>query len=336
MLDALRAALTGRPVSALEPLPLRGVAHDHVRLAGTGLVARIPRWSQIGLDPASNLAHQATAFTRAQPSGHTPRLDSVLPPSDGLPMGALLVGEVEGRPPRLPEDLSAIAAALAALHRLPVPPAAGWPPLTGTGDPVAALLTQVERQAGAFDSAGLDPRTRLLLAEEMEHGRASVSGGAAGARRGPVALIGSDVHPGNFLIDDTGKAWFTDLEKAHYSHPAIDLAHATLYTSTRWDPQVDATLSATDVARFVDAWAGAVPSELAGATLTDALRLRRLVWLRTLTWMARWKAEGERLSPGMPSALKEHMARHVDDVLSPDTVERVRAGWLVPGHTPVG
>ncbi|HEY0836047.1 MAG TPA: aminoglycoside phosphotransferase, partial [Azospirillum sp.] len=118
-LPALPTILTRLPAFAdltaadLEPMPLKGVAHDHVRLKGRGVVARIPRWSQVGLDAAANLAHQAAAFARAAPGGHTPELVAVLEPEPGLPMGALLVGEVVGRPPRLPADMAAIAEALA-------------------------------------------------------------------------------------------------------------------------------------------------------------------------------------------------------------------------------
>ena len=86
----LHAALTRLPAfaalppDALEPMPRRGVAHDHVRLAGRGLVARVPRWSQLGLDPAANLEQQAAAFRRAAPGGHTPELAAVLPPGPEL------------------------------------------------------------------------------------------------------------------------------------------------------------------------------------------------------------------------------------------------------------
>ncbi|NYZ15094.1 phosphotransferase [Azospirillum sp. RWY-5-1] len=303
-------------------LPLRGVAHDHVRLVGRGLVARVPRWSQVGLDAAANLAHQAAAFRRAEASGRTPRLHRVIAPADGLPMGALLVDEVVGRPPRLPGDMAAIAVALAALHHLPLPPMAARPPLVSPPDPVAAALAQVERQAAAFDAAPLEPRTRALLAAELAALRPSLPDAPV-----PVALVGSDVHPGNFLIDTAGRAWFTDLEKAQYGHPAIDLAHASLHTSTRWDPQVDAELSPAEVAAFLAAWEAAVPLDLADAVRPWLTPLRRLTWLRTLTWMARWAVEGEALSAGMPAALARHMRRYVEDVFRPEVVERVRADF---------
>lgn len=318
-LPALSAALMG---AALEPMPLKGVAHDHVRLAGRGLVARVPRWSQQGLDPRTNLHYQATAFARAAPSGHTPELVDVLEPRDGLPMGALVVTEVAGRAPRLPQDMPAIARALAALHRLPLPAADRRPPLASPADPVAATLALVLRQAEHFARAGLEPDALARIEAELSAARTTRVDAAM-----PVTLVGTDTHPGNFLIDAAGKAWFTDLEKAQYGHPAIDLAHASLYTSTMWDPDVAAALTPDEVAAFHAAWEAAVPESLADAVRVWIGPLRRLTWLRTLSWMARWKIEGDRLSPDMPDALRAHLRNRVADVFRPATIDRVRHDW---------
>ena len=316
-LPALSAALNG---ADLEPMPLKGVAHDHVRVVGRGVVARVPRWSQVGLAPADNLAYQAAAFTRAAPGGHTPELADVLEPRPGLPMGALLVTEIVGRPPRLPADMPAIAEAPASLHRLPPP--AEPAPLANPADPVAATLALVLRQSAHFDDADLDPMALMRI--EMELGAAQADRITTPV---PVTLVGTDTHPGNFLIDAAGKAWFTDLEKAQYGHPAIDLAHASLYTSTMWDPDVAAALGKADVAAFHAAWERAVPAALAAAVRPWLKPLRRLTWLRSLSWMARWKIEGDRLSPGMPEALRAHLQRRVEDVFLPATIDRVRADW---------
>ncbi|WP_431858632.1 phosphotransferase [Azospirillum sp.] len=316
-LPALSAALNG---AALEPLPLKGVAHDHVRVVGRGVVARVPRWSQVGLDPAANLAYQAAAFARAAPSGHTPELAGVLEPRPGLPMGALLVSEITGRPPRLPADMPAIAEALASLHRLAL--AEERAPLASPPDPVAATLALVLRQAEHFDRADLDPMALMRI--EIELGAAQADRITAPL---PVTLVGTDTHPGNFLIDAAGKAWFTDLEKAQYGHPAIDLAHASLYTSTMWDPDVATALGKAEVKAFLAAWEAAVPDALAAAVRPWLKPLRRLTWLRSLSWMARWKIEGDRLSPGMPDALRAHLRERVEDVFRPETIDRVRADW---------
>lgn len=327
-LPQLHAALTrlpdfaALPAEALEPMPLKGVAHDHVRLRGHRLVARVPRWSQMGLAADAALDHQAAAFRRAEPCGHTPSLVAVLPPEPGLPMGALLVTEIAGRPPRLPGDMPAIARALAALHRMPLPEPGERAPLPAPADPVAATLAHVERQADWFDRAGLAPAARAAIAAELEETRRFRTGLPQ-----PCALVGSDVHPGNFLIDGNGKAWFTDLEKLQYGHPAIDLAHASLPTSTRWDREVDAELSPEEVAVFLAAWEAAVPARLAEAVRPWLKPLRRLTWLRTLSWMARWKVEGAILSPGMPEPLRRHMDTHVAAILHPDSIQRVRGEW---------
>lgn len=328
MLTALHTALTrlpafaGLPPDALEPMPRKGVAHDHVRLKGRGLVARVPRWSQMGLDPAANLDQQATAFRRAAPSGHTPELVAVLPPGGGLPMGALVVMEIAGRSPRLPDDMPAIARALAALHSLPLPDPADRPPLPAPADPVAATLAQVERQAVWFDRAGLAPEALERIHAELSAARTFRLDAAP-----PVTLVGSDVHPGNFLIDAGGRAWFTDLEKAQYGHPAIDLAHASLYTSTKWEREVAAVLTPEEVAAFLTAWEAAVPPSLAKAVRPWLRPLRRLTWLRTLSWMARWTVEGTALSPDMPDSLAAYMDAHATDVFRPDIVERVSRDW---------
>ena len=325
MLDlaALHRALARRPrfadlaPAALALLPAKGMAHDHARLEGQAAVARVPHWSQVGLDAQANLTHQAACFTRAEACGHTPRLIDTLPPGPDLPMGALVVGEIVGRPPRLPADMPAIAQALAALHRLPLPPLAGRPPLASAADPVAATLALVEKQAAWFESADLAPQTRRRLDAELAAVRALPPGPS------PVSLIGTDTHPGNFLIDAGGKAWFTDLEKAQYSLPAIDLAHASLYTSTTWDPDVATVLSPSEVAAFYTAWESAAPPALAEAQRPWFRPLRRLVWLRTLSWMARWKVEGAQLTGDVPPVVREHARERIEDFFRPATVARI-------------
>ncbi|NUB29498.1 aminoglycoside phosphotransferase, partial [Azospirillum brasilense] len=98
-------AFAGLPLGALEPMPRRGVAHDHVRLSGKGLVARVPRWSQLGLDPFANLEQQATAFRRAASGGHTPELATVLPPGPELHQRDLWVPDNVGRQARPPGEV---------------------------------------------------------------------------------------------------------------------------------------------------------------------------------------------------------------------------------------
>lgn len=312
----------------ITPLASRGVAHDHFRIAGAGLVLRIPRLQALqGLPADAALARQAAAFARAAVTGHAPRLERVITPApdDGLPYGALLVGEINGRTPRLPDDMPAIAAALAALHALPLPAAADRAPLPDDCEPVRGLLEFVRGRWGLIEQAGLSGATQALLNDELAAAeRQATDLVNIGA---PLTLVGVDVHPGNFLIEADGRAVLTDLERAQYGHPGADLAHASLPSSTRWDPAIAATLTPGDSAAFYRAWEAAAGAGLAEICRPAFAVLRRLVWLRTLTWMAHWQGGGRGCAPAMPAALLAHMDAHAAAMLSSDEITAIAAEW---------
>lgn len=332
---AERLAGTRWPVPETEIVPLQttGLAHDHFRLGETGLLARVPKQSQLALAPADNLAYQAACFRRAGKGGHAPRLDGVLDPGPGLPLGALLVERIEGEPLPLPDGLPALATALAALHGLPLPAGGARDPLMAPADPLADTLSEIAAQAAFLDAAGLDPAAARQIDIELSAARAQ----AAGSDRPPATLIAFDAHPGNFLLTGSGRAVLVDLEKARYGLPGLDLAHATLYTSTTWDIATRAVLSAEQVADFYAAWLDAVPSPLAAATRPWLLSLRRVMWLWSVTWCAKWRVQSRASVEGSGTEnwsaelsapeLVAHVADRVADYLDPDTIARVRADW---------
>ena len=340
--DALRAARAGMagapphvadapPHTADAPLQLmsdKGLAHHHVRLVGTGLIARLPKQSQMGLPAQQNLDHEAACFQRAAASGHVPRIVGLLPPGTALPRGGLLVEEVMGRPARLPEDLGAIAQALAAIHSLPLPEPALRPPLLDANDPLDALRLEIELQACHLDEAGLAPAARALIDSVRNTFAACCAQAARPARR----LIAFDAHPGNFLVRDDGTAMLVDLEKARYSHPPLDLAHATLYTSTTWDVASRAELTPAQVAGAYAAWQRA--SDLGRSQRRWLVPLRAAMWLWSVTWCAKWRVlspreaqagvDGEDWShQHTAQALVTHVRERVDCYLSTPVVERV-------------
>src|SRR5215510_4533460 len=116
MADAFLAALRDGVA-----LPATGTAHGHVRLQN-GLLARVAYAHEGDDTAAGRLRAQAAAFRHLAPAGRTPRLHEVIEPRAGLPGGALVVDFIEGRAPRLPDELGAIAEALALIHTLPLPP----------------------------------------------------------------------------------------------------------------------------------------------------------------------------------------------------------------------
>ncbi len=352
-LDALCAALNRAELLAvpveikrddLRRLPEKGLAHDHVRVVGTGCLLRVPRQSQFALAAAENLAYQAACFEHASQGAHAPRLHGVLPPSRELPMGALLVDEIEGRAAQLPGDLPAIAECLASIHGLKVPPPSKRPPLADHSDPIAGTLVFIEEQARYLEDATDDSDAITLIREELGWARRFATENADQVQ--PTTLVASDTHPGNYVVDQSGRAFIVDLEKALYGSPAIDLAHCSLYTSTTWDIAASYVIAPADVIAFYRDYLGRIEPDLAQALRPWLMPLRRLTWLRSTTWSAKWRVESRKAALADKDAaantedwsadnrddrLVAHVEARTRDFLSAPTVQRIRAEWLTSG-----
>ncbi len=264
-----------------------------------------------------------------------------------MPRGALIVEEVVGRAARLPHDLTALMTALARIHQLPLPAREARSPLTSAADPLLDLLAEIEAQAAHLDAAGVDPVVRQRIDVEIERLRTL----CAQPPRPPRCLISFDAHPGNFMVRADGRATLVDLEKCRYSHAPLDLAHATLYTSTTWDAASSAVLAVDEVARAYADWSREMgPSAAAWADWH--LPLRRAMWLWSITWCAKWRVASRTASPAATGgedwstglsepALIAHVRGRVDHYLSLPTVERVldeivALGQTLPGAVIIG
>jgi len=330
--DGLRTALATAGLAAEpEPMADTGLAHAHFRLAGTGLIARVPKQSQMRLGADENLAYQAACYVRASRSGHAPGLARVLPPTPELPRGALIVEEIAGRPARLPEDLDAIIDALAAIHRLEVPHPDARAPLLDPVDPLDDLLAEISAQAEYLNPAGIAPETERIIRGGIAQLRAICRDTA----RPPRRLISFDAHPGNFLLDPRGRAILVDLEKCRYSAPQLDLAHATLYTSTTWDVASRAVLTTEEVGNAHVRWLKRIGDSGAAEDYGRWLiPMRRAMWLWSMTWCAKWRVlsgaaagiggDGEDWSAERSEAqLIDHVRERVDHYLAPETASMI-------------
>ena len=339
-MNSLLSALRERPafaaftVADLVSLPATGTAHGHVALPN-GLIARVAYAHEGDPTAATRLAMQAEAFRHLAPAHRTPRLHDVLLPRPGLPGGALVVDRIDGRAPRLPDELGAMADTLARLHALPLPP--GGSSIPRQANPFLETLAAIEQNAARFlDKAVPDPAARAEIADELR----LVRGMAAdiGQRPQPLTIALADTHPGNFLVDAEGVAWFVDLEKVHVGSPAIDLAHATLATSTLWHPDVGKVLSPADVRRFYAQYLEKAGEAQAAALEPWLLPMRRLTWLRTTLFMARWRVQtrGARdpadptqwSDAGLEPSMKAHIDARIDQCFRRDTIHSIRAEWM--------
>ena len=337
LLRGLRDALTAdAPEFAAAPLHLmqdKGLAHDHVQLVGAGLLARVPKQSQMRLDARANLRYEQACFERAAASERVPFLQAVLPVSAHLPHGALLVEEVPGTPVRLPQNLPALAQALASVHALGVPAHEHCAPLLYAADPLIDLLLEVQSQAAYLEHAGLAKDAVQRIQAELSAFEALCLTESRPAR----CLIAFDAHPGNFLQRDDGAAILVDLEKCRYSYASLDVAHATLYTSTTWDVNSHAYLTHGEVVQAYAHW-----ERCMGVARADEARkwhapLRRAMWLWSITWCAQWRvlsrqhahadAQGQDWSADLSSqALVAHVAERVAHYLSAPVVLAVCDG----------
>lgn len=339
MIDALLAALRERAAFAalvrgeLRPLPATGTAHGHVQLPG-GLLARVAHAHEGDHTAALRLAAQAAAFRHLESTRRTPCLHGLVEPRTGLPGGALIVEQIAGRAPRLPEELPAIADTLARIHGLPLPPPGSAIPVQK--NPFAETLAAVERTACCFlDQAVTDPGARAEIVDELCAVRDL--GRALARREQPIAVALADTHPGNFMIDRDGIAWFVDLEKVHVGSPAIDLAHATLATSTLWHPQVGRVLSRDEVRDFYAIYIGKLAPTRAAALDPWLQPMRRLTWLRTTLFMARWRVQtrsprdlsnpGQWSDAALDPPMKAHIDRCIDQCFDRDMIRAIRSEW---------
>jgi hypothetical protein len=276
----------GRVAAAdLSELPRSGLAHRHWRVRGRGVLLRVPLF-----DDAVAIAREVETFRRAAPSAHTPLLHGVLAPTPGLPGGAMIVDAVRGRSPRLPQDLPAIAQALAAIHELPVPPPAARAPLSAPEEPFAATLAVIERHLAA-SAPSLTAGMRSVIDAELAWARDYAGRHATELRRGPRSLVLTDTHPRNFIRRADGAAIAVDLEKALYGAPAIDLAHAVLPASIAWGRRGE-RVGATDRRRFLAAYFKHRTPSAEAALRPFLAPMLRLTWLRTTAAFAAFRASG--------------------------------------------
>jgi thiamine kinase-like enzyme len=331
LLQSLREALTQQwPDMAhvsMAPLKAKGLAHDHVRLLGTGCLARIPKQSQMQLGALENLNYQQACFERASSAGFAPRFQRLLLPFASLPRGALIVQEIEGRNAQLPQDLPLMARSMAAMHRLALPASTQRAPLVDSNDPLQAMWNEIQAQASYLPQADLAPGVAAQIHRELERFLDVCSAKSRPLKR----LIAFDGHPGNFVIqhdaNDQQKAYLVDLEKCRYSYPSFDLAHATLYTSTTWDLDSQTILRPEDVLSTYRMWASQVDTALALDAAQWHLPLRRAMWLWSITWCAKWRVasraaaaptqDGEDWSAqNLDARLANHVRSRVDHYLS--------------------
>ena len=210
-------------------------------------------------------------------------------------------------------------------------------PIPRQTNPFLETLQAIELNTRNFLGAAVeDPQARAEIADELWTMREAAA--TLDLDDQPLSVALADTHPGNFIVDRAGIARFVDLEKVHVGSAAIDLAHATLRTSTLWDPRVGKELAPADVVGFYEAYLAR-----RGEAVADALRpwlepMRRLTWLRTTLFMARWRVQTRQprnphdpsqwSDAGLDPATRAHIDARIDYCFSRDAIRAIRSEWL--------
>ncbi len=193
----------------------------------------------------------------------------------------------------------------------------------------APLADEITQQAEHLPAAHVALAVEVAIAGELEALRAA----CARPQRPPRCLIAFDGHPGNFIVRPDGKAVLVDLEKCRYSHPGLDLAHATLYTSTTWDLDSHCVLAPAQVLQAYATWQACMGPDGALARPWQ-VTLRRAMWLWSITWCAKWRAlSGQAARAGADgedwsaehsdAALVRHVRGRVEHYLQAGVVARM-------------
>jgi len=318
----------------LNVVTTKGLVHDHVLLKSDNhsdyqMVIRVPRLSQFGLEPKENLKYQAACFSAASPSNHTPKLILVVEPSANLPMGALVVEHIKGKNIVLPSDLNGMAECFARVHSLQTPETPDQSELIYHIDPIRGVVKTINEQSKFISEATSDPEVQKILREEVEW-----AGDFANQNSNlhpPPRLCLTDTHPGNFLVDASGKVLFVDLEKALYGSPAIDLGHATILTSTLWDFDIQVELSRNDIINFYQAYLDFLPVNLENEIRPWLMPMRRLAWIRSTTWSCKWAARKQgsgEIEAGLRGQIQNHIAKRLASFVDLRTINLVRSEWI--------
>ncbi len=332
--EELQYVFSEMDIDDLNHLKSSGLAHDHIRIGKSNYLLRIPKQSQMRLNAIDNLNYQAHCFQRLHSSGHTPAYYGMVTPTEFLPMGCLVVEFIDGRPLSPSNEISQVAQALASIHSLALPSEAKRQPLINQSQPLRATLAEVQSQSEYLESSNCSPASKQAIKQQLKLSEKEINQ----SEDSPVSLISFDAHPGNFLIDAKGKAHLVDLEKARYGGAGFDLAHATLYTSTTWDRDSYCALTQPDIDSFYRTWADAMPANLATALAPHLLPMRRLMWLWSLTWCAKWTVQSKKSSKtnklitentedwsaeNSDIELIQHVEERVGCYLAKETIDRI-------------
>ena len=215
-------------------------------VTGKKLVLRINQGSQMHLD--NQIEYEANTLKLLQNSGRTPRLYYVDGSKKYLDKGILVMEYLPGAALDYTRDLNKAADILVDIHRQSLPENTG---LIEAGAGFNFVLDECEEMfkhytQSSYADEEVANRIRKLLdkGHEMSENRKDSFNGLY------KCLINTELNSTNFLINDDGKNYLIDWEKAVLGFPAQDIGHFLAPTSTFW--KTDIILTRDEIERFIE------------------------------------------------------------------------------------
>ena len=215
-------------------------------VTGKKLVLRINQGSQMHLD--NQIEYEANTLHLLQNSGRTPRLYYVDGSKKYLDKGILVMEYLPGVALDYTRDLNKAADILVDIHRQSLPENTD---LIEAGAGFNFVLDECEEMfkhytQSSYADEEVANRIRKLLdkGHEMSENRKDSFNGLY------KCLINTELNSTNFLINDDGKNYLIDWEKAVLGFPAQDIGHFLAPTSTFW--KTDIILTGDEINGFIE------------------------------------------------------------------------------------
>ena len=215
-------------------------------VTGKKLILRINQGSQMHLD--NQIEYEANTLHLLQNSGRTPKLYYVDGSKKHLDKGILVMEYLPGVALDYTKDLNKAVDILVDIHRQSLPENTG---LIEAGAGFNFVLDECEEMFKHYTESNyydedIKNRIRKLLGMGWEMSE-SQKDSFEGLYK---CLINTELNSTNFLINEAGKNYLIDWEKAVLGFPAQDIGHFLAPTSTFW--KTDIILTRDEIEGFIE------------------------------------------------------------------------------------
>lgn len=219
-------------------------------ISGEKLILRINQGSQMHLD--NQIEYEANTLKLLKDTGRTPRLYYVDGSKKYLDKGILVMEYLPGVALDYEKDLMKAADILVDIHRQALPGESG---LIEAGSGFSFVLDECEEMfkqytGSKYADKDIESRIRYLLDMGWKLSKSGEVSFDALYR----CLINTELNSTNFLINEEGKNYLIDWEKAVFGYPAQDIGHFLAPTSTFWKTDIILTKAEIDdfITRYIE------------------------------------------------------------------------------------